>query len=70
MLLGLIQECKSLLPSDFISQQDDAPAHMARLAQDWIATSCSEFIRKDEWPPNSPDVNALDYHIWTLQDIS
>ena len=24
----------------------------------------SEFIRKDEWPRNSPDVNPLDYHIW------
>jgi len=41
-----------------------APAHMAKLAQDWIATNCSEFIRKDEWPPNSPDLNPLDYHVW------
>ena len=37
----LIEECKSLLPSGFISQQDSSPAHMAKLAQDWIATSCS-----------------------------
>jgi len=21
-------------------------------------------IEKDEWPPNSPDLNALDYHVW------
>ena len=27
--------------------------HMAKLAQDWIATNCSEFIGKDEWPSNS-----------------
>jgi len=32
------------------------------LAQDWIATNCSEFIGKDEWAPNSPDVNPLDCH--------
>jgi len=32
------------------------------LAQDWIATNCSEIIGKDEWPPNSPDVNPLDYY--------
>ena len=32
------------------------------MAQDWIATNYSEFIGKDEWPPNSPDL--LDYHIW------
>jgi len=31
---------------------------------DWIATNCSEFIGKDEWPPNSPDLNPLDYHVW------
>jgi len=29
--------------------------NVAKLAQDWIATNCSEFIGKDEWPPNLPD---------------
>jgi len=29
-----------------------------------IATNCSQFIGKDEWPPNSPDLNPLDYHVW------
>jgi len=33
------------------------------VAQDWIATDCSEFIGKGEWPPNSPDLNSLDYHV-------
>jgi len=37
--------------------------HMAKLAQDWIATNCSEFIGKDERPPNSPDLNLLDYQL-------
>jgi inhibitor of nuclear factor kappa-B kinase subunit alpha len=23
-----------------------------------------DFITKDEWPPNSPDLNPLDYHVW------
>ena len=40
------------------------PAHTAKLAQDWIAANCSEFIGKDEWPPNSPDLNPLNYHVW------
>jgi len=30
----------------------------------WIAANCPEFISKDEWPPNSPDLNPLDYHVW------
>jgi len=63
LLPELVQECRSVLPSGFIFQQDGAPAHRAKLAQDWIATSCSEFIGKDEWPPNSPDLNSLDYHV-------
>jgi len=58
LLPELVQECRSVLPSDFILQQDSAPAHTAKLAQDWIA------IGKDEWPPNSPDLNSLDYHVW------
>ena len=32
-----IQECRSVLPSGFIFQQDGAPAHMTKLSQDWIA---------------------------------
>ena len=23
-----------------------------------------EFIKKDEWPPQSPDCNPMDYNIW------
>jgi len=22
------------------------------------------FIAKDQWPPNSQDLNPLDYHVW------
>ena len=29
-----------------------------------FATNCSDFIRKDEWPPSSPDLNLLDFHVW------
>jgi len=47
----------------FIFQQDRA-SHTARLSQEWIAASCPEFINKDKWPPNSPNLNPLDYHVW------
>jgi len=61
MLTRLVKDGKSLLQSDFIFQQDGAPAHTAKLAQNWIAINCSDFIGKE--PPNSPDLNLLDYHI-------
>jgi len=25
---------------------------------------CPNFINKDAWPPNSPGLNPLDYHVW------
>ena len=33
--------------------QSSTPAHTAKLAQCWIANNCSEFVSKDERPPNS-----------------
>jgi len=48
----------------FIFQQGDAPAHTARVTQEWLHENCPEIIEKDRWPPNSPDLNPLDYHVW------
>jgi hypothetical protein len=65
LLPNLIEDCRRILPGQqFIFQQDVAPAHTAALAQDWILQNCPEFIRKDGWLPNSPDLNPLDYHLW------
>ena len=36
LLPKLIEDCKSRLLSGFIFQQDRAPAHAAKLAQNWI----------------------------------
>jgi len=60
LLPELIAECKRQLPAGFIFQQDGAPAHTPRLAQDWFNVNCSGFIEKDQWLPNSPDFNPLD----------
>jgi len=30
------------------------------------AAHCPDFIDKGTWPPNSPDLNPLDYHVWGL----
>lgn len=62
----LIDDCHTLLGNDFVFQQDGAPAHTARQAQEWLQLNCPDFIGKDQWPPNSPDLNPLDYCIWGL----
>ena len=35
-----------------------------RSAQNWLWTNCPDFISKDQWPPNSLDMNPMDYHVW------
>jgi len=32
--------------------------------QQWLAACCPDFIDEDSWPPNRPDINPLDYHVW------
>jgi len=66
LLPQLLSDCHTLLGNDFIFQQDGAPAHTARQAQQFVQSECPEFITKDEWPPNSPDLNPLDYSVWGL----
>ena len=29
-----------------------------------VRPSVTDFIAQDEWPPNSPDLNSLGYHVW------
>jgi len=55
------ESCQASSSSKF--QQDGAPSHTASLAQDWLSRNCPEFIRKEEWPQNSPDLNPLEYHV-------
>lgn len=62
----LIEDCDTLLENDFVFQQDGAPAHTALQTQEFLMENCPDFIAKDEWPPNSPDLNPMDYCIWGL----
>ena len=50
----------------FTFQQDSAPAHRARDTIELLRRSPSEFIAPDIWPPNSPDLNPVDYAIWSV----
>ena len=64
MLPNLLKDCRNLMSENFIFEQHAAPAHTATVAQDWIRKKCPGFTGKDEWPPNSPELNPLDYHVW------
>ncbi|QQP34859.1 Putative transposable element [Caligus rogercresseyi] len=44
--------------------QRGAPAHTAKIVQGWMGDNMN-FWSKDFWPPQSPDLNPLDYSIWS-----
>ncbi|CAF3484375.1 unnamed protein product [Rotaria sp. Silwood2] len=50
--------------NDWTFQQDGAQPHIHRLTQEWCRNNFPSFIDKDHWPPNSSDLNPLDYCIW------
>jgi len=45
-------------------QQDGAPAHTARNTMEYLEKEKIDFIEPDMWPPNSPDLNLVDYTVW------
>ncbi|KAK6037536.1 hypothetical protein COOONC_24959 [Cooperia oncophora] len=50
---------------DDVSQQDSAPAHKAKVVQAWCKSELPDFISAEEWPASSPDLNPLDYNLWS-----
>ena len=48
----------------FILQQDGATAHTAKDTVTYLQQEVPEFIEPQNWPPNSPDMNPVDYSIW------
>ena len=48
LLPRLIDDCRQLMYADYLFQQDGAPAHTSKQAQDWLERHCPEFINKDE----------------------
>ena len=48
----------------FVWQQDSAPCHTARKTQAWMSNNFFDFVSPDVWPPNSPDLNPMDFFVW------
>jgi hypothetical protein len=46
----------------YIFQQDGATSRTSKVTQEHLDEEVPEFIKKDEWPPQSPDCN----HIWII----
>jgi transposase len=53
---------RKLIPdmSKMIFQQDGAPAHHAKISQEWCEKNLVSFWGKGTWPGNSPDLNPIE----------
>ena len=46
----------------FVFQQDNAPSHRAKGIIKQLQQETPDFSGPDLWPPNSPDLNLVDYN--------
>ena len=44
-------------------QGDGAPAHTAKLTQEWLTNNVPSFLNRNEWPSSSPDLNPCDFYL-------
>ena len=44
-----------------VFQKDGAPARTAKKTQEWLKENIPDFWPKDLWPPNSPDLNLMEF---------
>ena len=62
----LLPSIQSIAGDYFIFQQDSAPSHRARETIAMLTEETPSFITPLLWPPNSPDLNPVDYKIWGI----
>jgi len=50
----------------YVFRQDSTPDHCARDTLQLLQQETPEFTAPDLWPPNSPDLNPVNYRVWGL----
>ncbi|EYC41234.1 hypothetical protein Y032_0576g216 [Ancylostoma ceylanicum] len=50
----------------WIFQQGSAPCHTALSTQSWLRNNVPDFISPTQWPAGSPDLNPMDFSIWSI----
>ena len=63
---GLLPDIIAHSGDNFTFQQDGAPAHRSRKTVAFLTAHVPDFIEPENWPPNSPDLNPVDYSIWGM----
>ena len=63
LLNMLLLDIRSVFGDYYVFQQDGGPARRARDTVTMLQRETPEFIPPEMWPPNSPDLNPVDYSI-------
>ena len=63
LLNMLLLDIRSVFGDYYVFQQDGAQAHRACDTVTMLQRETPEFIPPEMWPPNSPDLNPVDYSI-------
>jgi len=58
-----------LIGENFIFQQDGAKPHTSGQTMEAIEKLGFSIIAPEKWPPNSPDLNPLDYFFWNEVEV-
>ena len=58
--------CKHFDGAPWTLQQDSILSHGSKMTQSWIQAHIPVFISKDEWPSRCPDLNPLDFSVWSI----
>ena len=66
----MLPDIRRLSRNNFTFQQDGEPSHTSKHTVAFLQKSVPDFIEPSNWPPNSPDMNPVDYSIWgALQQL-
>jgi len=61
---GLLPDICCSSNDNFLFQQDGALAHCSCHTVAYLRSHVPEFIEPENWPPNSPYLNPVDYSVW------
>ena len=64
LLSAMLPEMDRIGENDYILMQDGARAHTSVYTLEYLRENAPEILEPEIWPPNSPDLNPMDYGIW------
>ena len=59
LLARMLPEMGNLSRGDYIFLQEGERSQTAKATLEYLNENCSEYVKPDQWPPNSPNLTIL-----------